>query len=98
MPCSPRRSATRRLALDVIADVGPGGHFLAEQHTRVHMRTSLTRALTHELAEHGGYRDPVEVAREKVAWIRANHHPRPLEAAQRSELAAILAAADRELG
>jgi len=86
------------LALDVIADVGPGGHFLAEKHTRTHMRTSLKRALTHELAEHGGYRDPVEVAREKVAWIRANHHPAPLETAQQEELSRILAAADRELG
>jgi trimethylamine--corrinoid protein Co-methyltransferase len=86
------------LALDVIADVGPGGHFLAEQHTRTHMRTSLKRGLTHELAEHGGYRDPVEVAREKVDWIRANHHPAPLDPAQQRELTRILAAADRELG
>jgi trimethylamine--corrinoid protein Co-methyltransferase len=86
------------LALDVIASVGPGGHFLAEQHTRVHMRTSLKRGLTHELAPAGGYRDPVEVARERVAWIRANHHPEPLEAAKAAELTRILAAADRELG
>jgi trimethylamine--corrinoid protein Co-methyltransferase len=86
------------LALDVIANVGPGGHFLAEEHTRTHMRTSLTRGLTHEPAEHGGYRDPVEVAREKVAWIRANHHPAPLDPAQRRALDAILAAADRDLG
>ncbi len=31
------------LALDVIASVGPGGHFLAEKHTRTHMRGSLVR-------------------------------------------------------
>jgi trimethylamine--corrinoid protein Co-methyltransferase len=86
------------LALDVIANVGPGGHFLAEKHTRIHMRTSLRRGLTHELAAEGGYRDPVEVAREKVAWIRANHHPQPLEPAKAAELTRILAAADRELG
>jgi trimethylamine:corrinoid methyltransferase-like protein len=85
------------LALDVIAVVGPGGHFLAEQHTRIHMRTSLKRGLTHELAPDGGYRDPVEVARERVAWIRANHHPEPLEAAKAAELTRILAAADRDL-
>jgi len=84
------------LALDVIADVGPGGHFLAERHTRTHMRTALKRGLTHELAPEGGYRDPVEVARERVAWIRANHHPEPLEAAKAAELTRILAAADRE--
>ena len=86
------------LALDVIADVGPGGHFLAETHTRTHMRTSLKRGLTHEPAPGGGYRDPVEVARERVAWIRANHHPQPLEPAKAAELTRILASADRESG
>jgi trimethylamine--corrinoid protein Co-methyltransferase len=86
------------LALDVVASVGPGGHYLAEQHTRTHMKTALRRGLPHEPAESGGYRDPVEVARERVAWIRANHHPESLEAAQQSELAKILAAADREIG
>jgi trimethylamine---corrinoid protein Co-methyltransferase len=86
------------LALDVIADVGPGGHFLAEQHTRVHMRTSLKRGVTHELAAEGGYRDPVEVARERVAAIRASHRPPPLDPAKAAELGRILAAADREAG
>ncbi len=33
-----------------------------------------------------------------MAWIRENHHPEPLEAAQQTELAKILAAADREIG
>jgi len=86
------------LALDVVASVGPGGHYLAEKHTRTHMRTSLRRGLPHELAEGGGYRDPVEVAREKAAWILENHHPEPLEVAQQVELARILAAADGEIG
>jgi len=86
------------LAVDVVASVGPGGHFLAEPHTRTHMRTSMRRALTHEPAPHGGFRDPVEVARERVNWIRANHHPEPLHDAQQAELARILAAAGRDLG
>jgi hypothetical protein len=46
----------------------------------------------------GGYRDPLEVAREKVDWILANHHPQPLEEAQKAELTKILKAADREKG
>ena len=46
----------------------------------------------------GGYREPVEVAREKVSWILENHHPAPLEDAQQAELERILEAADRELG
>ncbi len=84
------------LAVDVIAAVGPGGHYLYEPHTRTHMRTAMTRALTHELGEGTGYRDPIEVARERVEWIRANHHPEPLEPAQQAELTRILAAADEE--
>ncbi len=85
------------LALDVIANVGPGGHFLAEDHTRRHMPTALRRGLTHELAG-GRFRDPVEVARERAAWILANHHPAPLGAPEQSELTRILAAARAELG
>jgi trimethylamine--corrinoid protein Co-methyltransferase len=86
------------LALGVVASVGPGGNYLAEKHTRTHMRTALRRGLPHEPAEDGGYRDPVEVARERVNWIRANHHPEPPDAAQRAELTRILVAADREIG
>jgi hypothetical protein len=43
------------------------------------------------------YRDPYEVAREQVRWILENHHPEPLEAAQRAELTRILTAAEHEL-
>jgi trimethylamine:corrinoid methyltransferase-like protein len=85
------------LALDVIAAVGPGGHFLAEEHTRTHMRSAMKRGLTHEMVGHGRYRDPVEVARERADWIRANHHPEPLPPAEQAELTRILAAAGREL-
>jgi trimethylamine--corrinoid protein Co-methyltransferase len=85
------------LAVDVIRSVGPGGHFLAERHTRTYMRDSLKRAVTHQLDAEGKYRNPIEVARERVAWIRANHHPEPLDPAVRTELDRILAAADREM-
>jgi trimethylamine--corrinoid protein Co-methyltransferase len=85
------------LALDVIANVGPGGHYLAEEHTRRHMKLSLKRGLEHELVA-GRYREPVEVAREKAAWVRANHHPEPLEAAKQAELTRILAAAKAAIG
>jgi hypothetical protein len=62
------------------------------------MRTALKRGLSHEMAGHGHYRDPVEVARERSARIRADHHPEPLPDHVRDELARILAAAGRELG
>jgi trimethylamine--corrinoid protein Co-methyltransferase len=84
------------LALDVIKDVGPSGHFLAHRHTRTHLRERQFSQLTGQPATGGGIRDPLEVAREKVEWILANHHPRPLEEAQKDELRKILKAADHE--
>jgi trimethylamine--corrinoid protein Co-methyltransferase len=88
---------TETLAYDAISAVGPGGHFLAQQHTRKHMRTAMKPSITHEVDQNGKYRPPREVARDKVRWILENHHPEPLEAAQRAELDRILAAAGREL-
>jgi trimethylamine--corrinoid protein Co-methyltransferase len=85
------------LALDVIADVGPGGHYLAEEHTRRHMKMALKRGLEHDLVNNR-YRDPVEVARDKAAWVSANHRPEPLEAAKARELTRILEAAQAQLG
>jgi trimethylamine--corrinoid protein Co-methyltransferase len=90
--------SSETLALDVIQAVGPGGHFLAQAHTRKHMRTAMKPGLGHQMAPDGGYRDPLEVAWERVAWILTNHEPEPLEEAKRVELTRILAAADRELG
>jgi trimethylamine--corrinoid protein Co-methyltransferase len=86
------------LALDVIKEVGPRGHYLAHRHTRMNLRRRQFSDLTAQPHKVGGYRDPLEVAREKVDWILANHHPQPLEEAQKAELTKILKAADREKG
>ncbi len=86
------------LALEAIAHVGPGGHFLSQKHTREHIRTSLVRGVTHELGADGKYRDAREVARERVRNILATHQPEPLEKNKQNELIRILAAADKELG
>jgi trimethylamine--corrinoid protein Co-methyltransferase len=85
------------LAIDVINAVKPGGHFLSQKHTRKHMRTSMVRGVIHQLDSLGKYRDPVDVAREKVTWILENHHPEPLAPEIQKEIDKILAAADREL-
>ena len=85
------------LALDVVAAVGPGGHYLAEEHTRRHMRHALKRGLEHELVD-GRYRDPIEAARERAAWVRSNHHPEPLGATEQAELTRILEVARVALG
>jgi len=84
-------------ALDVVKAVGPRGHFLAQKHTRNQMRKWQLSELVNQPAKEGGYRDPVEVAREKTDWILEHHHPEPLDEAQRAEFERILQAAEREL-
>ncbi len=86
------------LAVDVIKSVGPRGHFLAQRHTRDHVREWQLSELTFRPREGGGYEDPIQVAREKTEWILEHHYPEPLEDFQRRELSRILEAADRELG
>lgn len=86
------------LALDVISEVGPRGHFLRHKHTRDSMRRLRFSGLTSQPSEGGGYQDVFEVARSKVTWILENHHPEPLRQEQQAELTRILQAADRELG
>ena len=86
------------MALDVIREVGPRGHFLRQKHTRTHMRRRQFSDLTSQPKDGGGYRDPIEVAREKVDWILEHHHPEPLDQANQAELKRILKAAEREVG
>ena len=85
------------LALEAIAEVGPGGHFLGHKHTRGHMREAVKPAITHQLGSDGAFRDPLEVAREKAEWIWREYAPEPLDPAKAAELTKILAAADAEL-
>ena len=85
------------LALDTIDAVGPGGHYLAQKHTRKYMRDAMKRGVAHQIGPDGRYLDPHEHAIDQVKWILANHHPEPLEDAKQAELDRILAAADREL-
>ena len=68
------------LALDVIDAVGPGGHFLAQPHTRRHMRDAVLRAVTQEIDADGQhYRDALDVARERALDILENYEPEALE-------------------
>lgn len=85
------------LAVDVVNEVGPGGHFLSQKHTRKYMRTSMVRGILHQIDPMGKYRNPVEYARERVAWILENHHPEPPSADIQKELDRIVATADKEM-
>ncbi len=83
------------LALDVIEAVGPGGHFLAQAHTRRHMREAVVRTVSQEIAEDGQhYRDPASVARERALDILEHYRPEPLPDDVRDELRRIVDAAD----
>jgi trimethylamine--corrinoid protein Co-methyltransferase len=89
------------LSLDVIAKVGPGGHYLREKHTRQHMRDFRYSPLFRKTDEQGNAVPPRDVALEEFKAIYATHQPAPLPAEVQKELDQILAAADRtaeELG
>jgi len=90
-------TSTAALGLEVLREVGPRGHFLKHRHTRETLHQRLFSNLTNQPAPAGGYRDPIEVARETVQSILENHHPRPLQPVQQRELQRILAAAGREM-
>ena len=80
------------LALDVIAETGPGGQFLASKHTRRHMRevqwrpTLLNRDSRENWAAAGGL-DLTEKARRKAVALLAAHEvpPLPSEVAARAD-------------
>jgi trimethylamine--corrinoid protein Co-methyltransferase len=88
------------LGLDVIAAVGPRGHYLTQEHTRQHLRKIWIPELTHPRPplDGGSLPDIRQRARAKLDCILAEHEPEPLEEAVQTELQAILDAAEGELG
>ncbi|MFN2212840.1 MAG: trimethylamine methyltransferase family protein [Anaerolineales bacterium] len=84
------------LALDVIADVGPGSHFLKQKHTRDHIRDFRLSPISQQTAPDGRKLDPLEAALAEFKRIDETHHPEPLPREKLLEMDRILAAADRE--
>jgi trimethylamine--corrinoid protein Co-methyltransferase len=84
------------LALDVIAEVGPRGHFLRQKHTRRRIRDFRLSRLLRQRGAEGKPRDPRDVAVQEFKRIHETHQPRPLPKEVLDELDRILAAADRE--
>jgi trimethylamine--corrinoid protein Co-methyltransferase len=78
------------LALDVIDEVGPGGHFLMAAHTIRHMRSefyypsAVVDRQGWEMWQQDGGRDAVERASEIARDILAHHRPDPLDPAVES--------------
>ncbi len=87
------------LALDVIDKVGPGGHFLAEDHTYRHFRENWFP----KLIDRGNYESWVEEgkrtlgqrASDKVKEILETHTPEPLPEEVKEELSKIIERAER---
>jgi trimethylamine--corrinoid protein Co-methyltransferase len=82
------------LALDVIDQVGPGGHFLGEAHTVRHYRENWFPRLhdRHNRAgwEQAGAQTLGDRARARVQEILETHQPVPLDGAVSARLEAIL--------
>ncbi len=91
------------LAGPVIADVGPGGNYLAQTHTVQHYREELwipsdvwTRD-TYETWMSKGNTTTEERAIARVNEILEHHQPEPMEPALAKEIDKIVDAARREL-
>jgi trimethylamine--corrinoid protein Co-methyltransferase len=88
------------LAVDVIREIGPGGHFLGHDHTARNFRRELwfpklTNRDTYPGWMAAGGKDMRQRANERARQILASHHPRPLTAEQERELDRISQAAQQ---
>jgi len=89
------------LAVDVISRVGPGGHFLDDDHTISHFKKEIwipeliDRSNLEEWSR-AGHKNMGDRVRQRVHQILETHHPQPLEEKMIHELKAIIARADEK--
>jgi len=74
------------LAIDVTAEVGPGGNFLMQPHTVRHMRQEhfipkIADRKQRETWEQNGKKDTFVRCHEEALWILENHRPQPVDEA-----------------
>jgi trimethylamine--corrinoid protein Co-methyltransferase len=73
------------LATEVIAKVGPGGHFLAEKHTRENLKkeqympSEVLDRLSPDAWEKAGSKDSAMRARKRAQTLLRDHKPEPLD-------------------
>jgi trimethylamine--corrinoid protein Co-methyltransferase len=83
-----------QLALEVIETVGPGGHFLMEDHTLRHFRDvwypKVINREEYSVWAGRGAKPLREVLREKVRWILENHQPEQLPAEVEEQVESVL--------
>jgi trimethylamine--corrinoid protein Co-methyltransferase len=91
------------LAVDLVEQVGPGGHYLTQPHTREHFRNemwfpTLMDRQMRRAWEAGGQETMAERVRAKVVDILAHHEPLPIRPDVEAGLREIVAQADARLG
>jgi len=90
------------LALDVIKEIGPGGHYLMHQHTlngmRSQSRPELIDRQMREIWEKAGATTAYERAIAKAKWILENHKPDPLPDEVLGKIRAIIEETEKEMG
>ena len=90
------------LALDVIKEIGPGGHFLMHKHTlqgmRSQSRPEIIDRKTREVWEKKGATTAYERAIEKAKWIMENHKPEPLPKDVLAKIRLIIEDTEQEMG
>ncbi len=90
------------LALDVISKVGPGGHYLQQEHTMKHFRKELwrSRVFTRQPFERWkdeGSKDVETNVREEIRRILETHKPKSLPEGVLTELERIKIQGEKEL-
>ena len=87
------------LATDVIERVGPGGHYLAQEHTRTHFRTEfwLPTLIDRQMRrtwEAAGKKTMAERIRARVVDILEHHNPMPIAPEVETRLVELVATAE----
>ncbi|MDO0823723.1 trimethylamine methyltransferase family protein, partial [Desulfosporosinus nitroreducens] len=90
------------LALDIIHKIGPGGHFLSEDHTMKHFKTetyypSLIDRQRYESWLESGSKTLFERANEKVKDIIENYEPDPLPKDVQQKIRAIVERSEQKV-
>ncbi len=83
------------LAVDVVNQVGPSGHYLGQRHTMQFLKQEqfippLGDRLTRENWGRAGSKGVADRAHERVEQIIAEHQPDPLDAKVEAELERIV--------
>ena len=86
------------LALETIANVGPGGHYLAQKHTRKHMRELFMPEFM-DRRPYSQWEEKKDDAREwavnKARKILKEHQPEPLDRKISEEMAKIIQSVEK---